>query len=202
MRSHAAHGARIVSVISDQAESGALAFAKAEGLNPRLVPAPRGERASFERALLEALAEAQADLILLLGFMRIVSADFIALAPAPLLNLHPSLLPAHRGLQTHQRVIDAGDPWHGATIHKLAAAVDAGTALTQVRLAVAGVRDAERLAMRVQQLEHRLVPATVALIAAGLLDPQPEPPRFRSQPLAGPLHLDPQTGHWSEVAPS
>lgn len=114
----------------------------------------------------------QPDLIILAGFMRVLSTDFIDNAPAPMINLHPSLLPVYKGLDTHQRALQAGERWHGCSIHVVTAELDAGTVLTQALLEVRSNDSAETLQARVQKLEHQLLPWTVLLIAKGILNLQ------------------------------
>ncbi len=125
---------------------------------------------TFERHALQQLNQWQPDLIVLAGFMRVLSSDFINQVPAPMINLHPSLLPKYKGLDTHQRVLDAADAQHGCSVHIVTAELDAGTVLTQAVLLVNGQQSAEALQSRVQQLEHQILPWTVLLIAKGVLD--------------------------------
>ena len=97
--------------------------------------------------------------------MRVLSADFISNAPAPMINLHPSLLPAYKGLDTHQRVINAGERYHGCSIHVVTAELDAGAVLTQAMLSLNAKDTVEGLQQRVQKLEHQLLPWTILMIA-------------------------------------
>lgn len=116
---------------------------------------------TFERHASTQLDEWQPDLILLAGFMRVLSADFINSSIAPMINLHPSLLPVYKGLDTHQRVIQAGERQHGCSIHIVTADLDAGAVLTQALLEVLQKDTANSLQTRVQKLEHQLLPWTI-----------------------------------------
>lgn len=124
---------------------------------------------TFEKYASDQLTAWQPNLIILAGFMRVLSAAFIDNAPAPMINLHPSLLPTYKGLDTHQRAIQAGERHHGCSVHVVTAELDAGAVLTQALLEVTQKDTAEGLQARVQKLEHQLLPWTVALLAKGVL---------------------------------
>ena len=125
---------------------------------------------TFETNASEQLSAWQPDLIVLAGFMRVLSGSFIDNAPAPMINLHPALLPAYKGLDTHQRAIQAGERHHGCSIHVVTAELDAGAVLTQALLEVSQKDTADSLQARVQQGEHQLLPWTILLIAKGIID--------------------------------
>lgn len=124
---------------------------------------------TFETHASAQLIDWQPDLIVLAGFMRVLSAGFIDNAPAPMINLHPALLPAYKGLDTHQRAIQAGERYHGCSIHVVTAELDAGQVLTQALLEVKTKDTADSLPSRVQTLEHQLLPWTILLLAQGVL---------------------------------
>lgn len=124
---------------------------------------------TFENHASEQLKVWQPDLIVLAGFMRVLSGPFIDNATAPMINLHPALLPAYKGLDTHQRAIQAGERHHGCSIHVVTAELDAGAVLTQALLEVNHKDTAESLQTRVQKLEHQLLPWTILLLAKGAL---------------------------------
>lgn len=124
---------------------------------------------TFETYASSQLTVWQPDLIILAGFMRVLSTIFIDSAPAPMINLHPALLPAYKGLNTHQRAVQAGERYHGCSIHIVTAELDAGQVLTQALLSVSSKDTADSLQMRVQKLEHQLLPWTVLLLAQGVL---------------------------------
>ena len=125
---------------------------------------------TFETHASAQLSAWQPDLIVLAGFMRVLSGAFIENAPAPMINLHPALLPAYKGLDTHQRAIQAGERNHGCSIHVVTAELDAGAVLTQALLEVNQKDTADSLQARVQQGEHQLLPWTILLIAKGIID--------------------------------
>ena len=124
---------------------------------------------TFETHASAQLQDWHPDLIVLAGFMRVLSSNFIHHAIAPMINLHPSLLPAYKGLDTHQRVIQAGERHHGCSIHVVTAELDAGAVLTQALLEVNLKDTADSLQVRVQKLEHQLLPWTILLLAKGVL---------------------------------
>lgn len=125
---------------------------------------------TFETHASAQLSAWQPDLIVLAGFMRVLSSAFIDNAPAPMINLHPALLPAYKGLDTHQRAIQAGERHHGCSIHVVTAELDAGAVLTQALLEVNQKDTADSLQARVQKGEHQLLPWTILLIAKGIID--------------------------------
>ena len=127
------------------------------------------DRESFERALAVALDEYGVDLLILAGFMRILSPWFVKHYDGRILNIHPALLPAYPGLHTHQRVLDAGDQWHGSTVHFVTEELDGGPLVLQGRLPVTADQSAIDLAARVQAIEHQIYPEAANLFAAGEL---------------------------------
>jgi phosphoribosylglycinamide formyltransferase-1 len=163
------HPARPVLVLSNDPAAGGLA--KARELHvPTLAIDHKSfgaDRAGFEDALHRALSTAKPDIICLAGFMRILSADFIAHWEGRMLNIHPSLLPKHRGLHTHARALEAGDTTHGCTVHEVTAALDAGPILGQAELPVLAADTPESLAERVLPLEHALYPEVLRRFSSG-----------------------------------
>lgn len=129
----------------------------------------RATRAEYDLALGNMLDRYSPDLILLAGFMRILGAEFVARFEGRILNIHPSLLPAYPGLDTHQRVIDAGERWHGCTVHFVTEELDGGPRIIQGKVAVQADDTAEVLARRALAIEHRIYPQAAALFAAGRL---------------------------------
>ncbi len=189
----------LVGVISDRREARALERARQAGV--RAIHVDRGAHESelaFQRALFAELGATSPDLVVCAGFMRIIRARFIESAP-PMINIHPSLLPLHRGLHTHQSVLDSGEREHGASVHRVTADLDAGPVLAQVRMDVKSDDDAASLAARLLPLEHQLLVACVSAIAGGdLLLPDPEGVCWKAAPLRSPLRLDPSTGDFDE----
>ena len=159
---------RIVGVFSDKADSGALAYAGMNGIAGTALSArDYASREDFDRALMQAAAAAKPALIVCAGFMRIISEAGILAAPCPMINIHPSLLPKYPGLNTHARVLAAGDAEHGASVHLVNAVLDGGRVLSQAKVPVFPDDSVQRLADRVLQCEHPLLIATVRAIADG-----------------------------------
>lgn len=163
------HPARPVLVASNDPAAGGLDKARAMGIAVAAVDhRPFGQdRAVFEARLHDALAAAAPDIICLAGFMRILTPAFTACWEGRMINIHPSLLPRYKGLNTHARVLAAGDAEHGCTVHEVTAALDDGPILGQARLVVAPGDTAQTLAARVLKAEHRLYPAVLRRYAAG-----------------------------------
>ncbi len=161
----------IVSVISDRADAAGLAAARTLGLEASVLESARGEdREAFGLRLSDRIREHGAELVVLAGFMRILSDGFVREWQGRLLNIHPSLLPALRGLHTHRRVIESGAREHGCTVHFVVEELDAGPAVIQGRLAVRPGEDENTLSARVQRLEHIIYPRAVGWFAAGRLE--------------------------------
>lgn len=128
------------------------------------------DREQFDAALISTLDQYQPDLIILAGFMRILTPVFIDHFAGRIFNIHPSLLPKYPGLDTHQRAIDAGDKWHGSTVHFATEELDGGPRIIQGRVPVLAGDTAETLAARVLEVEHQIYPQAAALFAAGRLE--------------------------------
>ena len=161
---------RIVRVISDRADAAGIPAARALGLEAAVLErAPGTDRAAYGEALTAALERSGAALVALAGFMRILDGAFVRRWQGRLLNIHPSLLPAYRGLHTHRRVLEAGESVHGCTVHYVVEELDAGPAVIQGRLAVRPGEDEAALSARVQRLEHIIYPRAVGWCAAGRL---------------------------------
>jgi phosphoribosylglycinamide formyltransferase 1 len=160
--------ARVAVVIADRDSAAGLDSARALGIETATV-VHAGERAGFERALAATLERYRPGALALAGFMRILSAQFVARYAGRLFNIHPSLLPRHRGLDTHRRVLEAGDAVHGASVHFVTPELDAGPVILQSRVPVHH-RDSEAaLAARVLASEHVIYPRALGWFAAGRL---------------------------------
>jgi len=160
--------AEIALVISDRPDVQGLQRAERAGIARQvLMPKELGGRAAFEAALDEALRKAGIDLICLAGFMRILGAGFVARWQGRLINIHPSLLPAFPGLDTHQRALEAGVKLHGCSVHFVDAGVDSGPIIGQAAVPVLPSDDADSLADRVLVEEHRLYPRCLELVCLG-----------------------------------
>jgi len=125
------------------------------------------DRESFDRAVAGQLDAWQPELLVLAGFMRILSPGFVAHYKGRILNIHPALLPLYPGLNTHQRVLDAGDAWHGSTVHFVTEELDGGPRILQGRLPVRNGESADELQARVQRVEHRIYPEAAGWVGAG-----------------------------------
>ena len=163
------HPARPVLVLSNAPNAGGIAKARALGLHTAVVDHThyKGDRDGFEAVLNERLAVARPDILCLAGFMRILTERFITRWEGRCLNIHPSLLPKYKGLETHARALAAGDAVHGCTVHEVTAALDDGPILGQARISVRGDDTPDTLAARLLPLEHRLYPAVLRRFAAG-----------------------------------
>ena len=163
-------GARVVAVISNKADAGGLAFAASRGLATAVVPhAGFASREDFDAALAAQIDLHSPALVVLAGFMRILTPGFVARYEGRLLNIHPSLLPAFPGLHTHRRAIEAGCKVAGVTVHQVTAELDHGPILDQAVVPVLSGDSAETLAARVLTQEHWLYPRAIAgWLAAGV----------------------------------
>lgn len=163
--------ARVVQVIADQAEAAGLGWAAAQSIPAQAIAAAQFraegvfDRAAFEQALASVIDASQPHLIILAGFMRVLSAGFVARYAGRLLNIHPSLLPAYKGLHTHERVLAAGELQHGASVHFVTAELDGGPVVLQASVPVLPGDDAASLAARVQTQEHLIYPQVIHWIA-------------------------------------
>lgn len=162
--------ASVAAVVADRPEAPGIALAQKLGLATVIVHhRDFPDRASFETALDRALRPHAPGLLALAGFMRILSPEFVASWSGRMLNVHPSLLPRHRGLHTHRRVLEGGDAEHGASVHYVTCELDGGPAVLQSRIAVAPGETEARLSARVQATEHIIYPRVIGWIAAGRL---------------------------------
>lgn len=157
-------------VISDRAEAKGLVTASNLGIaTAHLSPKSFASRSEFDIALAALTESYTPQLVILAGFMRILSPAFTQRFAGHLLNIHPSLLPLYTGLHTHQRALDAGDAEHGATVHFVTEELDGGPLIIQTRVPVLPGDDANTLAQRVLKQEHQLYPEAIRLFASGRL---------------------------------
>ena len=160
--------ARIVLVVSNVADAGGLQRAERAAIPTRIVEHKGyADRDSFDAALTQAIAASGAELVCLAGFMRLLTDGFCTHWRDRLINIHPSLLPAFKGLHTHERVLAAGVRISGCSVHFVRPAMDEGPIIAQAAVPVGTDDNAETLATRVLQQEHRLYPLAVRLIAEG-----------------------------------
>ena len=155
-------GARVAAVIGNRAEAGGLALARERGIATGVVDHREfGSREAFDAALARAIDAHAPALVVLAGFMRILTPGFVARYAGRLLNIHPSLLPAFPGLHTHRRAIEAGCRVAGATVHQVTAELDHGPILAQAAVPVLPHDTPDSLAARVLTQEHRLYPQAI-----------------------------------------
>ena len=164
-----AYGAQIAAVIGNRADAGGLAIAREQGIATEVVDHKRfGSREAFDAELAAVIDRHEPALVVLAGFMRILTPAFVQRYPGRLLNIHPSLLPAFPGLHTHQRAIDMGCKFAGATVHQVTSELDHGPILEQAVVPVLPADTADTLAARVLTQEHLIYPRAIAALLAGL----------------------------------
>ena len=162
--------ANIRAVISNRADAYGLQRAKDAGIDTRVLDHKAFEgREAFDAALIEVIDEFKPQLVVLAGFMRILSADFVRHYQGRLLNIHPSLLPKYKGLHTHQRELEAGDSEHGCSVHFVTEELDGGPLVVQAVIPVESDDSPHSLAQRVHAQEHRIYPLAVRWFAEGRL---------------------------------
>ena len=177
-------------VISNRADAPALAVAARYGVPTQVLSREQWpQRDAYDQALARAIDQFSPAYVVLAGFMRILTTAFVEHYAGRLINIHPSLLPAFPGLQTHQRALDAGAREHGASVHFVVAEVDAGPVIAQARVAVQVNETAQQLAQRVLAREHSLYPAVLALLQAGRVTWNGGKILFDQQPLTAPLQF-------------
>jgi len=161
--------AEIALVLSNIADAGGLDTARQAGIGTAVVDhKPFGkDRAAFDRAMHDVLVAHRIDLVCLAGFMRLLTPDFVGLWSERMLNVHPALLPAFKGLDTHKRALDAGAKVHGATVHFVVPEMDAGPIIMQGAVAVRDDDTEATLGARVLKVEHMIYPASLKLVAEG-----------------------------------
>jgi len=181
---------RVVGVFSDRAKAPALAVAREHGVSAEsLKPADFADRVAFDAAFFDRVAAVQPDLIVCAGYMRLISDRAVRRFQGKMINIHPSLLPAYAGLDTHARVLAAGDAETGASVHVVTPELDGGPVLAQSRVPVRAGDDAAALAARVLGVEHELLVQVVRAIERGDLDPAATPPAWQGQPLGRALRI-------------
>jgi len=162
--------ARIAAVISNRADAGGLAFAAAQGIPTAVVPSKEfAKREAFDAALQVEIDRHVPDLVVLAGFMRILTEPFVNHYNGRLMNVHPSLLPSFKGLHTHQQALDAGVKLHGATVHMVDFELDHGPIVAQAAVPVLAGDTEDALAARVLEQEHVIYPRAVRWFVEGKL---------------------------------
>ena len=183
--------ARVDLVLSERPGVAGLDTARALGIETCTIAWPGATgRLRFESELEAALAAARPDVIVLAGFMRILSQQFVETRAGRILNIHPSLLPKFRGLHTHRRVLEAGDLVHGASVHFVTAELDGGPLILQSRVAVRPGEAEDTLSARVQATEHIIYPRVIGWLADGRLAWRNGRPWLEGKPLDAPVVED------------
>jgi phosphoribosylglycinamide formyltransferase 1 len=161
---------RVSGVISNKADAYGLTRAEQSNIATTVVDHKAyASRDQFDQALATAIDAYEPGLIVLAGFMRILGADFVKRYQGKILNIHPSLLPAYPGTNTHQRVLDAGEKFHGVSVHFVTEELDGGPVIAQESIAIEPSDDAESLATKIHEKEHVLYPTVVSWFADGRL---------------------------------
>ena len=187
--------ARITAVISDVPEAGGLTRARELHLTASVVDRRRfrrdgiADRNAFEAALHAAILASGADFVILAGFMRVLSGGFVARYTGRMLNIHPSLLPRHKGLHTHARALAAADSEHGASVHFVTPELDGGPVIAQAAVAVLPEDTVASLSGRVHAVEHILYPKVIQWLTSGRLQWNDGRPALDGVPLAAPVRV-------------
>lgn len=167
---HEAWPARIAAVIANRPDAAGLAFAASHGIATAVVDHRQfSDRAGFDAALAEVIDGYRPDLVVLAGFMRVLTEQFVDRYTGRMINIHPSLLPSFPGLKTHQQALDAGCRVHGATVHFVTSKLDHGPIVAQAAVPVRAGDDAAALAARVLETEHVIYPRAVRWFVEGRL---------------------------------
>jgi phosphoribosylglycinamide formyltransferase-1 len=176
---------RIEAVLSNKENAYGLERARKHNIPPLLVKHTEFDsRDSFDREMICQIDRYQPDLVVLAGFMRILTADFVRHYEGRLFNIHPSLLPKYKGLHTHQRAIDAGDKEHGCTVHFVTEELDGGPLAVQAKVSIDPHDSAESLQQKVHKLEHVIYPLAVEWFCSRRLIWQPDGVLLDGKPLA------------------
>jgi phosphoribosylglycinamide formyltransferase-1 len=164
-------GLEVKAVVSNRPEAQGLEWARSQGIATAVVDhKAHATREAFDAALADEIDRHAPDLILLAGFMRILTPAFMTRYPRRILNIHPSLLPSFPGLHTHRRALDAGVKVHGCTVHVVTSALDAGPIVAQAAVPVIAGDTEESLAARVLEAEHRIYPQVVRSLLEGRVE--------------------------------
>ena len=184
--------AEIRLVLANEADAFGLTRATRHGLPTRVIDhRDYPSREAFDAAMLDCLRPLDPDYVVLAGFMRILGGDFVRAFAGRILNIHPSLLPAFKGLDTYQRALDNGESHHGVSIHLVTAELDDGPVLLQGSYPIAPGDDAASLQRKGHRLEHRMYPALLQWLAEGRLTIDGNQIYHGREPLPAPLHFEP-----------
>lgn len=162
--------AEVVAVISNKADAYGLERANKANIPTEVLSyADYNDRQKYDQALMGCIDAYQADLIVLAGFMRILTDDFVNHYLGRMFNIHPSLLPKYKGLNTHRRVLESGDQEHGATVHFVSPELDSGPIILQGKTSVMDTDSEQQLTQRIHEIEHKIYPQAVMWFAEGRL---------------------------------
>jgi len=177
-------GGQIVAVFSNKGNAFGLTRAKSAGIPAITVQhTDYPTREDFDQALMDNINQFEPDLIILAGFMRILTAKFVAKFRGKLLNIHPSLLPKYPGLHTHKRALDNQDEFHGTSVHFVTEELDGGPIIAQAKTKINQDDSEEQLVSRIQELEHQLYPATASLMLNGQIELKQDDVYFENKKL-------------------
>ncbi len=186
--------ARVAAVISNRADAFGLERAARADIPARVVDSTgHASRVSYDAELADRIEAFQPDLVVLAGFMRILGPAFVRRYWGKMLNIHPSLLPKYRGLDTYRRVLEAGDSHHGTSVHYVTEELDGGPVVAQARVAVRPDDDEAALSARVQAAEHKLYPTVIGWIASGRLRLRDDAPWLDDDRLTRPVIFEDDT---------
>jgi phosphoribosylglycinamide formyltransferase-1 len=181
----------IKSVISNKADAYGLERARSAGIETRVLDHKGfADRDSYDQALGDLIEEYQPGLVVLAGFMRILTPALVNRFHGRMFNIHPSLLPKYRGLHTHKRALEAGDKVHGASVHFVTEELDGGPIILQAQVPIQEQDDPDTLAARVLKQEHAIYPLAIRMFAEGELRIQDSVVYHQEKPLASPIMID------------
>ncbi len=183
--------ADICAVISNKADAMGLERAQKAGIpNHVLDHTAFPSREAFDLELKKLIDQQEADLIVLAGFMRILSDDFVNHYYGKLINIHPSLLPKYKGMHTHQRVMDDGEPLHGTSVHFVNTELDGGPVVLQARVPVLPSDDVKKLELRIKSKEHLIYPTAISWFAGGRIELKGDEVYMDQKKMSGPVVID------------
>ena len=181
---------QIIGVLSNKADAYALQRAEKANIATAVIShKDYPNRESFDDAMHQQLLAWEIDLVILAGFMRILTPNFVSQWQGKMLNIHPSLLPFYKGINTHQRVLNTGDRLHGCTVHFVTAELDAGQSIAQSAIQVSLHDNVESLAQRVHELEHFIYPQVAEWLCNGQLSWTNGQAYFNKKPLERPIQF-------------
>jgi len=183
--------ADICAVISNKADVMGLERAQKAGINSHVLEHTAfPSREAFDLELKKLIEQQQADLIVLAGFMRILSDDFVNHYYGKLINIHPSLLPKYKGMYTHQRVMDDGEPLHGSSVHFVNTELDGGPVVLQARVPVLPSDDVDSLELRIKSKEQLIYPTAISWLAEGRIELKGHEVYMDQKKMSGPVVID------------